>query len=64
MPSLKTRALAAHDSSEATGGRAVRSVLRGRGSEGIEEPLRTSQGVRRKGKITHIHIALDGLIFV
>lgn len=50
MPSIAARALAAHDRSEAAGGRAVRSLLRGRGVEGTQEPLRTPQGARRKGK--------------
>lgn len=59
MSGIKTRALAAHDSSETTSCRAVRSLLRGRGAEGTQEPLRTSQGVRRKGKTTHVTYLRD-----
>lgn len=47
---VATRAVAAHDRGEAAGGRPERSVQRGGGAEGAEEPVRASQGARRKGK--------------
>lgn len=51
MPSVAARALAAHDRGQAAGGRAVRGLLRSRGAQGAQEPLRTPQGARRKGNL-------------
>lgn len=54
MPGLATRALAAHDRREATGGCAVWSVLGSGGAKGTQEPLRAPQGTRREGKAIQI----------
>jgi hypothetical protein len=53
MPGVATRAVASHDRGEETSGRSVRSLLRGRGLEGPQKPLRTPQSVGRKGKTTY-----------
>lgn len=47
---VATRAVVAHDRGETAGRRTERSVQRGRGAEGTEEPFRTSQGARWEGK--------------
>ena len=47
MSSGAAREVAEDDGGEATGGRPAGRLLRGRGAQGPQEPLRTSQGAGR-----------------
>lgn len=53
MSRVETRKIVEDDGGQTTGGRPVRRLQRGGGTEGSQEPFRTSQGVRRKGTNFH-----------